>query len=332
MKKKHYSLKNNENIIFFPGMIDKLIEDGLAFAEENNYMKATECFDEAKKYVELDDMILSIYILALLETRRQQEAKEICEDLMKKRSPMFEQIVELYLTILLDLKEYGEVDKVLNRLLVDKRFPNDRKQNFLQLKELSGKLAKEQESLLDTDQSFTPDNEKFNINEFTKLSVEEQERLLQESFFRDVTDVIPSIRDIAENSSIYPAIRSLALLVLGAIGETTEVEIEKFGYKAKVNPVNPPTPNAVDRIESINQQVHEFLEKDPSKFEMTIGLVHSHAYALFPFDWVGYSDQEVAKGYVDFVESLFGNGNGQKDELSNLIKRLEDSSVIVEEE
>ncbi|WP_336496937.1 hypothetical protein [Psychrobacillus sp. FJAT-51614] len=313
-------------------MIDKLIEDGLAFAEENNYIKATECFDEAKKYVELDDMIISIYILALLETKRQQEAKEICEDLMKKRSPMFEQIVELYLTILLDLKEYGEVDKVLNKLLVDRRFPNDRKQNFLQLKELSGKLAKEQESLLDTDHSSKPDNEKFIMNKFTKLSIEEQEQLLQESFFRDVTDIVPNIRDIAENRNIYPAIRSLALLVLGALGETDEVTIEKYGYKEKVNPVNPPTPNAVDRIESINQHIHEFLEKDPSKFEMTIGLVHSHAYALFPFDWFGYSDQIVAKGYVDFVESLFGDESGQADELNELIKLLEKSTVIVEEE
>ena len=59
--------------------------------------------------------------------------------------------MELYLTILLDLKAYHEVDSVLNKLLVDKRFTNERKKNFLQLKELSGRLAREQENFLAND-------------------------------------------------------------------------------------------------------------------------------------------------------------------------------------
>lgn len=330
MKKKHYNLKNNENIIFFPGMIEKLIEDGLAFAEENNHIKAVECFDEAKKYVELDDMILSVYILALLETRRQLEAKEICERLMKKKSPMFEQIVELYLTILLDLKEYEEVDQVLNKLLVDKRFSNDRKQNFLQLKELSGKLAAEQKNMQHEENTFIQtdmDLNKFTMDTFIKLSLEEQEQLLQGSFFKEITEVIPNIVQIAESTQVYPAVRSLALLVLGAAGETTEVTIEKFGFKEKITPVAPPTPNAIDRIEGINLQVHEILEKEPSKLEMTVGLVHTHAYALFPFDWVGYSDEAVATGYVNFVDRLFGEQDEKQDELYDLIKLLEEATV-----
>ncbi|WP_391116215.1 hypothetical protein [Psychrobacillus sp. L3] len=332
MKEKNYGLKNNENVIFFPGMVNKLINDGIAFAEENNYVKAAGCFDEAKRYVELDDTILSVYILTLLETKRQQEAKEICENLMKKKSPMFEQIVELYLTILLDLKDYSEVDVVLNKLLVDKSFSKERKKNFIQLKELSGKLAMEQVNKLHMDNSVSPniDLEKFRIDVFTKLHLEEQEQLLQNSFFQDVTKAIPDIIKIAESKKVYPAVQSLALLVLGAIGETTEVMIEKFGFKEKINPVTPPAPNAVDRIENINLYVHKFLEKTPSKIEMTVGLVHSHAYALFPFDWVGYSDETVAEGYINFVDTLLGLENGQPNELYELIKLVDDSTAIID--
>lgn len=331
MKEKKYGLKNNENVIFFPGMVDKLINDGLAFAEENNYIKAADCFDEAKNYVELDDMILSVYVLTLLETKRQREAKEICEKLMKKKSPMLEQIVELYLTILLDLKDYNEVDSVLNKLLVDKRFSKERKKNFLQLKELSGKLAVEQESLLEKNSSFTNiELEKFKLDVFTKLRLEEQEQLLQDSFFQDVTEVIPNIIQIAESKEVYPAVQSLALLVLGAIGETTEVLVEKFGFKEKINPVIPPAPNAVDRIESINKFVHRLSEKNPSRFEMTIGLVRSHAYSLFPFDWIGYSDAEVAEGYINYVENLLGEENEQPNELYEFIKILDESTAIID--
>jgi tetratricopeptide (TPR) repeat protein len=332
MKEKNYGLKSKENVIFFPGMINKLINDGLAFAEENNYVEAAKCFDEAKKYEELDDMILSVYILTLLETKRQQEAKEICEKLMKKKSPMLEQIVELYLTILLDLKDYNEIDTVLNKLLVDKRFSKERKKNFLQLKELSGKLAMEQESLLEKDSSYTSDIEleKFKLDVFTKLRLEEQEQLLQDSFFQDVTEAIPNIIQIAESNKVYPAVQSLALLVLGAIGETTEVLIEKFGFKEKINPVMPPAPNSVDRIDSINNCVHKFSEKNPSEFEMTIGLVRSHAYSLFPFDWTGYSDEEVAEGYINYVETLLGKENEQPNELYDFIKILDESTAIID--
>ncbi|QFF99594.1 hypothetical protein PB01_12545 [Psychrobacillus glaciei] len=332
MKDKNYGLKNNENVIFFPGMVNKLINDGIAFAEENNYVKAAGCFDEAKKYEELDDTILSVYILTLLETKRQQEAKEICENLMKKKSPMLEQFVELYLTILLDLKDYNEVDTVLNKLLVDKRFSKERKKNFFQLKELSGKLAMEQENKLHMDNSISPniDLEKFRIDVFTKLHLEEQEQLLQNAFFQDVTKAIPDIIKIAESKKVYPAVQSLALIVLGAIGETTEVMIEKFGFKEKINPVTPPAPNAVDRIEKINLCVHKFLEKTPSKFEMTVALVHSHAYALFPFDWVGYSDEEVAEGYINFVDTLLGMENGLPNDLYELIKLVDDSTAIID--
>ena len=76
MKKKKHTLQTSDNVIVFPGMVETLISDGLAFAEANNYVKAAACFDEAKKYVVLDDVILSVYVLTLLETRRTRNKKQ----------------------------------------------------------------------------------------------------------------------------------------------------------------------------------------------------------------------------------------------------------------
>ena len=328
MKKRQHIPKTKENIIFFPGMVEKLVADGLAFAEVNNHIEAAKCFDQASEHIELDDTILSVYILSLLETNRQQEAKLICENLLKKRSPLFEQIVELYLTILLDLRAYHEVDRVLNKLLVDNRFTNERKKNFLQLKELSGRLAKEQDNYLTTEDYINPiaDKQKFALEEYLKLSFIEKEALLQEAFHRDITEVIPNIIEIAKSQKVPPAIQTLALLLLGSNGETTEILVEKFGIKEKVNPVSPPSPNGMERIESIKKYIHNILEKDPSKLQLTVGLIHSHAYALFPFDWAGYSDEAVAEAYVNFVDTLFGNESVRPDKLYELIKLLEAST------
>lgn len=334
MKKKHHTVKSEEKVIFFPGMIEKLITDGLAFAEDNNYIKASECFDQASMYTELDDTILSVYVLTLLETNRQLEAKLICEDLLKNKSDLIEQIVELYLTILLDLKDYNEVDKVLNKLLVDSRFTNERKKNFLQLKELSGRLAKEQESLLDQETVVSPnvEKERFALAEFTSLNIMEQEKLLQESFHKDITEAISSIITIVESKQVTPTIQTLAFLLLGAKDVTTEVTIEKFGLKEKVSPVSPPSVNAVSRIDAVKRHMQDILEKDPSKLQMAGGLVHSHAYALFPFDWLGYTNEAVAQAYVNYVETLFGNECDQTNELDELISLLESPTKGMEHE
>ncbi|MDI2588279.1 hypothetical protein OR571_14445 [Psychrobacillus sp. NEAU-3TGS] len=334
MKKKQHVPKTKENIIFFPGMVEKLIQDGLAFAEVNNHIEAAKCFDQAKEHIELDDTILIVYILSLLETNRQPEAKLICEDLLNKKSPLFEQIVELYLTILLDLKAYHEVDSVLNKLLVDKRFTNERKKNFLQLKELSGRLAKEQDSFLgsSTEPNPSADKEKFAIEEFEKLHFSKQEALIQEAFHQDIKEVITNIIEIIQSKKVSPTIQTLALLLLGSNGVTTNILIEKFGLKQIVNPVSPPSPNAMERVESVTQHINSILEKDPTKLQLTTGLVHSHAYALFPLDWEAYSDEDVAREYVNFVETLFGNESVQPNELNEFIKLLEESTDVIVDE
>lgn len=334
MKKKHRTLQTKENLIVFPGMIENLIADGLAFAENNNYVKAAECFDIVKQYTELDDMIISVYVLTLLETRRYLEAKEICEELMEKKSPIAEQIVEIYLTILLDLKEYIEVDNLLNLLIADDNISDERKMNFEQLKELSSRLAIEQTTFTEEAEIEIVhlEKEKFVLDVFTKLSFMEQELLLQRAFVQNISEVTIEISEIVECEKVSSAIRTIALLVLGEAGVTKEVTVSKFGIKEKVNPADLPSPKAVDRMDAIDLLVEEILEQDPSKLALTSGLARRHAYALFPFDWLGYNDQEIAQAYVNFVEVLFGEENKQQDDLYELIKLVEDSVEIGEDE
>lgn len=334
LKKKRRFLQKQENVIVFPGMVETLIKDGLAFAEENNFSKAVACFDEVKKYEELDDMILNVYILTLLETGRSLEAKEICESLLEKKSPLFEEVVELYLTILLDLKEYTKVDNVLNSVVTNPRYTKKQQQNFMQLKELSTRLASQQEELIDSGELTTIDidKEKFELDYFTSLSFVEQEQLLQDSFYKNFSDAIPELIAIAESKSVSATVQTLALLLLGTAGVSEEVTIEKFGFKQAVNPIQLPSPAAVDRLDSVKKWIQEFSQKDPSKQALTIELVHRHAYTLFPFDWKGFSDRMIAETYVEYVNALFGEGTIHSNELFEMIKLLEDSLKVMDNE
>lgn len=327
LKKKNHPILKDENVILFPGMIEKLVENGLKFAEENNFVEAVSCFDEAKKFLEFSDMVQSVYILSLLEAGRARDAKKICETLYEKKSPFFEQVIELYLTILLDLKEFKQLNEVLDGLMKDSTYTFQQKKNFKQLKELSIKMLTDTNIEEDIQTDF--DEKQFELSRFKKLPFGQQEQLIQEAFQTDVTEIMEEIITIIESPDVIPTIKSLALLLLGAAGIDKEVTVEKFGFKETVIPTAPPESTAVDRVEPIKQYIENSLEKDPSKLQMTLEMVHRHAYTLFPFDWVGYTNETVAKRYIEYVDMLFGNRELQSDEFFELLIVLEESLEVL---
>lgn len=329
MKKKNHPILKDENVILFPGMIENYVENGLKLAEENNFLEAVSCFDEANKYQELSDMVQSVYILSLLETGRALDAKKICETLYEKKSPFFEQVIELYLTILLDLKDYKQLNEVLNELMKDSTYTFQQKKNFKQLKELSIKMLTDHTYSSDEEVQTNFDSEQFELNHFIKLPYGMQEQLLQEAFQIDTLEITKEIITIIESPDIIPTIKSLALLLLGAAGVDSEVTVEKFGFKETVIPTAPPELTAVDRVEPIKRYIENSLEKDPTKLQMTLEMVHRHAYTLFPFDWVGYTNEIVAKRYIEYVDMLFGNRELRSDEFFELLIVLEESLALL---
>ncbi|SDM78754.1 hypothetical protein SAMN05518871_102239 [Psychrobacillus sp. OK028] len=329
MKKKNHPILKDENVILFPGMIEKYVEKGLKFAEENNFLEAVSCFDEANKYIELSDMVQSVYILSLLEAGRALDAKIICETLYEKKSPFFEQVIELYLTILLDLKEYKQLTEVLDELMKDSTYTFMQKKNFKQLRELSIKMLTDTTYAADEETQKNFDSEIFKLANFIKLPFGQQELLLQEAYQADIKGLSKEIITIIESPDIVPTIKSLGLLLLGAAGVESEVTIEKFGFKETVVPTSPPERTAVDRVEPIKQSIENLLEKDPSKLQMTLEMVHRHAYALFPFDWVGYTNEIVANRYIEYVDMLFGNRELMTDEFFELVIALEESLEVM---
>lgn len=328
MKKKSHPVLKDENVILFPGMIENYIEKGLKYAEESNFMEAVSCFDEAKKYTALSDMVQSVYILSLLETGRAADAKEICEILYENKSPFFEQVIELYLTILLDLKEYSQLNEVLDSLMKDSTYTFQQHKNFKQLKELSIKMLTDTTYSKNDDMHNKLDSEQFKLDNFKRLSFSQQEQLLQMAFQVDIKDVSEEIIVIIESTDTIPTIKSLALLLLGAAGINKEVTVEKFGFKETVVPTAPPEYTAVDRVEPIKQHIENLLSKDPTKLQMTLEMVHRHAYTLFPFDWVGYTNEIVANRYIEYVDVLFGNSELEQDEFFELLIVLEESLEV----
>ena len=328
MKKKKYGkLQTKENLIVFPGTAEKLIADGIEFAENGSYKKAVDCFDEAKAYTEFDETALTVYAYALFEIRKYDEAKEVCKKLLYEGFTLYEQIMELYLTILIEMKEFKEVDELLDVLIEEEIFSEEKKKNFEQLKELSMRISNEQEVDTDVDleleEDLTLEREKYVLEAFVSNNGGQQHQLMYEASMGDSTQIIPELIAIVEDAKGIPIIKTLAILLLSADEVEEEVLIEKFGFSEKVIPVNLSHPTKTEKIEKVFALIELKLDQDPTKMDLAYQMITRHAFALFPFDFGKFGIEEIADTYVKYINHLFDNEQMDENELYYLINSLE---------
>ena len=326
MKKKKYGkLQTKENLIVFPGTAEKLIADGIELAGNGIYKKAVDCFDEAKAYTELDETALTVYAYALFEIRKYDDAKEVCKKLLYEGFPLYEQIMELYLTILIEMKEFKEVDELLDVLIEEEIFSEEKKKNFEQLRELSMRIANDQEVDADVELEQIPtlEREKYALQAFVSNNGAQQHQLMYEASMGDSTQIIPELIAIVQDTKGIPIIKTLAILLLSADEVEEEVLIEKFGFSEKVIPVNLSHPTKTEKVEKIFALIELRLDQDPTKLDLAYQMITRHAFALFPFDFANFGIEEITDTYVKYINYLFNNEQMEENELYYLINSLE---------
>lgn len=98
--------KKNSKIIPFPNVKERLVHKGMGALKEKNYHEALRLFSEAKRY---DDEESDIYLgmaICLLEIGELEEAKGICEKMLKEGHGHYFTVLQVYMTILIQLRQY----------------------------------------------------------------------------------------------------------------------------------------------------------------------------------------------------------------------------------
>ena len=100
-------MKNNnetENkVVLFPGMLDRMLDSAVIAAENQQYDEAVEQFEKFYTFSDGDEYSLSIFVHCLYETKNFERAKEVCEDLLALEPDNYLEVMELYLTICMQL-------------------------------------------------------------------------------------------------------------------------------------------------------------------------------------------------------------------------------------
>lgn len=309
------------NIIVFPGAAQKLIKEGHHFTEEYQYDKAVECFEKAFLYEEGDEAALSAYAYALYELKNYEKAKDVCTQLLAMGTSLYVEVMELYITICMQLKEYHQVEALIDALIEENVLPPAQLEKFERLKDLNREVAKNLQQKEAIQQLI--EEQEYELATFSVLEPNEQAVRLHRLMDTNIRQLKEELKEIIESEDIHPFIQSLALILLVEQEVSIEINVRKFDHAKKVNPMYLQLPTQLPQYAQVKKVVENELEQDPTKLEMVQYLMAKHAIVTYPFEWLPFEADDIAFSYIDFVQSMFGKVQEMDYEIIEFLQMLE---------
>lgn len=329
VKKKKQRYTTFENVVVFPGTVERLVFKAQECVKENRFDLAVEYFEEALQYTEGDEYLLGIYAYSLYEAKHYERAKEICEKLLQTGTAMYFEVMELYLTILMQLKENKQVEKIISTLLDEGVIPPKDIEKFQRLQELNANISQQKEK--QDDESIVVkelNHGDFELESFLLLHPSEQANQLHALTFANIRPIIPQLKSILENEATHIFIKSLILILLHEQDVDIEVQVAKFNQTRIVNPSKIGLPTDLPQYKMISNIVNEKLQQEPTVLEMVEYLIEKHSIVTYPFEWLNFQTEEVAESYIQFVRQMFGQVNVENPQIFEFLQELEKLSEL----
>ena len=328
--KENKKNKGQGKVIIFPGMMDRLLNEAKYLAENNQYKEANELFEQALLLGEGDEVSLSIFAYSLYEEKNFERAKQVCEELLAIGPNMYFEVMELYLTICMQLRQFKQVEKIIESLFDEQLIPEHEVEKFERLKNLNAHIAENQESHFQAPIIEGDKLEEFTAAEFLEMSAQQQMMRIHELTEKNIRPYSSELKAVIENESIQPFIKSLLLILLVEQEVNLDVTVSKFGQSKALNPVDFPLPTELPQYKEISGEIAEQLAQEPSTLEFAMHLIDKHAIVLYPYEWSGYATEEVASGYIDYVKTMFGEEREMNDEIVTFLQNIEKMSDLQE--
>lgn len=317
MRKKFGDLKRRGNVIVFPTTVTRLLSEGMTSLKNEQYADARDKLYQVLVYEPDHAAALGGYAYSLYELGEFEEALEVVQELLRIGPIHYLETMELYISILMQLRRYNEAEMTIQALIGEDILPRERLEQFEQLRALNERIVEQTVSNID----LTP----FKPETFIELPPAEQESLILDLPSSAYATAKTELLAIAGHPEADMLTKTYILFMLHQEEIHAEVEIRKFHYTGIVNTLDLPDPVHNDRLREIRKLFTDKLEKDPSRLDIVLELFDRHVYLIYPFLFEEFRTEEVAQAYVDFVERLFSGDAGEapSDSLEGFIAKAE---------
>ncbi|MEN8701207.1 tetratricopeptide repeat protein [Bacillus infantis] len=274
---------DSSNIIPFPGLEKRLLEKGLESLQGKKFSDAIKLFEDAK---ELDPESSDIHIglvLAYFEAGALKKAKNLAKSMLQEGIGDYFEIVDLYLMIMVQLHEYGEIAATIEALLQEREIPKDKLEHFAKMLHFSRRMA---EGIPDPDAEEKLHGE-YKDKELNLLSYQdpkEQVLLLAKLANINVRPYLDELKSYLISEEGHPFLKTMIINILKEQEYDKPVTVQKLGMKEEFIPSALHDVHDHKQLRAIEAAVKDKLEhEDPVLLENIIALLERQFFLLYPF-------------------------------------------------
>lgn len=317
MMKRKEPLRKKGNMIVFPGVVERTLELAHEHAEYYRYEEAVDEFEKAFSLQEPTTRSLLAYAYCLYEVRAFQEARDVCERVLTHPNIPMVEVMELYLTVCMELKEYAHVTTLATSLL-EQPLNDEQREKIERILSLNEKIVERIDGQQHVDEK---------LDQFLTMPIHEQDQFVSTLFQQNIRPYKETLIRYVEDASVHPLIRATLLTIF------CEQQIDciiRYPIEARIVEVNPidlvGSPFDMPQFTELMALAEHQLDADPTKQELVEELIKRHALYVYPLDWetfYGYTTAEMLAGYVQYIELLFGQNDALDEDIITCIQQME---------
>ncbi|MBU8905078.1 DUF3196 family protein [Desertibacillus haloalkaliphilus] len=324
------SKRTKENVVLFPGLINKLVEKGMDSLKEKHYTQALSYFRQSLEVEPNHAQGRFGEVLSLIELGRLNEAKEASETMLKEDIGDYYDVLQVHVSLLVQLSKYDEVVTMLEAIIAEDKLPPHLAESFYQLLHFSRQMVEaEAEPSIEIDR----EADELSVDAIDVLleQLNSHEPNLQWHAIQQLGNVInehvlAAFYEFLKVEENDPILKTMVLQMIKEEGIDDTVTVHKFDQTISIK---------ADELEDVlhselglrvlNRLSEEVEHENPSLYEMMVELWWHYLIALYPLTptpedkdlWAAaihmaglesigsdYTEEEIAKTYDQPIRVL----------------------------
>lgn len=302
--------KEQRKVVPMPGLYRRLVNQGIQSMDNDHFIEAEEYFYGALKLDSEEPQAHFGLVLSQVELGKAAEAKEHCEKMLAEGIGEYYDILDPYLTILIQLEEYEQITNLIEAVLQEHSVPANLAERLYQVLDFCRYKVSETQNIPDDKSIFTGeprDDQAVGLSGNRAISDKLDQRLSPA-----VDEDMEKCQQFLTGKDNDPYFKSMMLQLLKDKNIEETVSVYKYGQTFDVNLKTMKDITSDSLFVAVKEQLNETLEqKNPSLHEMALQLWKHFMLSVFPLP-VTPNDASVWAGAV---HELVHNMNGM--EISN---------------
>ena len=305
MDNNNNNQRKSAKIIPFPGLKNRLYEEGIEQIKSEEYEKACELLREALAMDPFDDhvsyAILTAYVAAF-DGQSYELVADLGEELLQKGIGDYFEVLDMYMSSLIQLKQHDKVVEYVNVLLTESDLTEEQEKHFQSLKSLSEKilLNKPSADIQSTQTSRT-------VDEFKIGDVQEHTIWIGHLKDKNIRPYLNLLKDLLSDEEIHPFLQTIALNVLREHEYNEEITVNKFGQTFKVYPSQVKEIEESSHFLQIVSILEDYLLDDnPTLFEQLFMMINRHFFIIYPLEMEEFDPHVIALVYYKIGYNFYG--------------------------